>query len=110
MANYSWVSGMENRGLNWQFIKMDANNNGTNIIIQQGKVSTGTNAQAKYLGDPLAFGIQPDLIILENYIVSSGNGLFLNAVLVYDTNDPRRLPGDGIRFHNGGSFIAAKPL
>jgi hypothetical protein len=114
MANYSYTQGMESRGLNWVFIN----------VTQQTITFGVTNSNAKRLGDTLSGktsfggtgvpntpgGDGTDILVLENNLISNGAGSYVQAMFIYDMNDPRRLPGDGIRFHNGGSFIAAKPL
>ena len=105
---------MEPRGLNWVLSKVSnlsvtsgTNNvNATQLLSKlSGKTSFGSTGVA---GTPGGDGT--DIVVLENFLISDGGGAFLQCLFIYDMNDPRRLPGDGIRFHNGGSFIAAKPL
>jgi hypothetical protein len=104
MAKYSYINGMEDRGLNWVFIPIVAEAPST---IKAGRTSQNMkNIQNAFQA---MFGsTKYDVVILENYVVPDGRGQWLNAILFYDQNDARRLTGDGIRFHDGAQDLPVK--
>ena len=97
---------MESRGLSWLWINLQpsrtvtSNVPGSNEKAVQDAISSYARTDDN----------RPDIVILENYIVADGRGGFYCCMLVYDMNCVNRRPGDGIRFHDGGSYLAAKPL
>jgi len=111
MANYSYTAGMETRGLNWIFSKIDtlsapkAGVTSGNMSALQGSVKSFFASRAinsEFYSN--------QIIILENLLLADGRGGFFNALFVYDPNDPRRLPGDNIRFHDSGQDLPVKRL
>lgn len=110
MAKYSYTAGMENRGLNWIFIRMSPELSPKAGVTSNTMKSLMSALSSFYASVPPSNNAAQQIIILENYIVPSGTGAFFNAIFFYDPNDPRRLPGDNIRFHEGAQDLPVKPL
>jgi hypothetical protein len=110
MAKYSYTPGMEGRGLNWIFIRINAEiSPKTGVLSNTMKAIQGA-LSAYYASIPPSNNAALQIIILENLLIPNGAGAFWNAVYFYDPNDPRRLPGDNIRFHDGAQDLPVKPL
>jgi hypothetical protein len=105
MAKYSYVAGMEDRGLEWLFIKIIPQF-GTDIkpdrTTDNSKEVSGAFQSIFGAGNPY------QVVILENYIISDGRGGFYQCIYFYNQNDSRRLPGDNIRFHDGAQDLPLK--
>jgi hypothetical protein len=108
MAKYSYTAGMEARGLNWIFTPINtaagtakAGSASANMLAIQ------TTYRNFFASVPVKNNEALQIIILENLIISSGAG-FINAVFFYNPNDPNRLPGDNIRFHDGAQDLGIK--
>ena len=101
MAKYSYVKGMEDRGLDWLFIKITPQF-GTDI--KPGRTSQASKEVSSAF--QAIFGTSNyQVVILENYIIANGLGGFYNCIYFYNQNDARRLPGDNIRFHDGAQDL-----
>lgn len=103
MAKYSYTSGMEDRGLDWLFIR---------IVPQFSQdLKAGRTSQAsKDISTAFTniFGTSGySVVILENYIIPDGRGGYYNCIYFYNQQDPRRLPTDNIRFHDGAQDLRA---
>lgn len=111
MAKYSYISGMETRGLTWVFIPISSTG-GTSKAGQTSAVMNSILSAYKnfFASVPATNNDALQIIILENLIIQDGRGGFVNAVFFYNPNDPRRLPGDNIRFHDGAQDLPVKPL
>lgn len=110
MANYSYTAGMENRGLNWIFIRMSTEFSPKAGVTSNFMKEIQLQLSNFYAAVPISNAAAQQIVILENYVVPTGTGAFFNAIFFYNPNDPRRLPGDNIRFHNGGQDLPVKPL
>jgi hypothetical protein len=98
MANYSYTAGMEGRGLEWIFVPM-AVQTAPKAGIFGGYMKILQTAISSYFSS-LPVGTGAQIIILENYVIPSGTGSFYNCIFLYNPLDPRRIPGDNIRFHD----------
>jgi hypothetical protein len=110
MANYSYTAGMENRGLNWIFIRINAELTPKAGVTSNAMKAIQTALSSYYASIPLSNSAAQQVVILENLMIPNGAGAFFQAIFFYDPNDPRRLPGDNIRFHSGGQDLPVKPL
>jgi hypothetical protein len=104
MAKYSYVSGMEDRGLDWLFVKIEPQY-GTDI-----KPGRTTDASKAISGAFAAIfgGTNYEVVILENYMIPDGVGGYMACIYFYNENDIRRLPNDNIRFHEGAQDLGNK--
>ena len=101
---------MENRGLNWVFIRIAAELSPKAGVTSNTMKSIMSALSSFYASRQPSNAAAEQIIILENYIVPNGTGAFFLAIFFYDPNDPRRLPGDNIRFHEGAQDLPVKPL
>jgi hypothetical protein len=103
MAKYSYTSGMEDRGLDWLFIPIQAQ-------LARNMKAGLTTVASKAISEAFQqiFGTNGySCVILENQIVPDGRGGYYIAIYFYNQRDSRRLESDNIRFHDGAQDLPA---